>query len=192
MSDNTISPDQQNRDRSRKRKALLAGGLVLGIGAAATLAAFTDGEFANGTFSTGKFNIVGSADGTTWGDHAATDGQALTFSQTTNNLTPGDVVTAPFYIKTDNPSLAGNLAANAAAETGELAQYLETSVTYGHAGDTCSESFGGTPDPGSLDANGANTVMACLKVSVTGNQAELAALATPSAKIVWSWTATSA
>ncbi|MFN3340157.1 MAG: SipW-dependent-type signal peptide-containing protein, partial [Dietzia sp.] len=50
----TITPDaQQKQDRARKRKALLAGGVVLGLGAAVTLAAWSDDVFANGIFNTG-------------------------------------------------------------------------------------------------------------------------------------------
>ena len=191
MSDNTISPDQQNRDRNRKRKALLAGGLVLGIGAAATLAAFTDGEFANGTFSTGNFNIVGSADNTSFDDHEAADGQALTFSQSTNNLTPGDVVYAPFYIKTDSNSLAGNLVANTPTKTGDLGGYLTATATYSETIGDCNADFGESNIP-ALKAEGGNVVEACLRVEVTGSQSELAALTDPTGKIVWSWTATSA
>ncbi|XSS44541.1 SipW-dependent-type signal peptide-containing protein [Propionibacteriaceae bacterium Y1685] len=40
---------------SRKFRAALAGGLVLGIGAVVTLAAWTDDENAAGQFSAGTF-----------------------------------------------------------------------------------------------------------------------------------------
>lgn len=199
MSDSLSTPidDQAKKDRNRKRKALLAGGLVLGIGAAATLAVFTDSEFANGTFSTGKFNIVGSANGTDFGDHNVTDGQALTFSQATTNLTPGSVVYAPFYIKTGADSLGGTLVANTPAKTGDLSTYLTATATYAsYTGSetpaACGSTFGGSPAVPSLNANGANVVEACLKVEVTGTQSELQALSNPTGTIVWSWTATSA
>jgi len=58
----------------RKVRAVLAGGLVLGVGAAVTLAAWNDSEFATGTFTAGTFNLEGSTDGTTFTDHNVDDG----------------------------------------------------------------------------------------------------------------------
>src|SRR5699024_2795864 len=46
--------------RARKRKAILAGGVVLGLGAAVTLAAWSDDVFANGIFNTGSFELEGN------------------------------------------------------------------------------------------------------------------------------------
>lgn len=87
--------------KSRKVKALLAGGLVLGVGAAVTLAAWTDQEWATGTFTAGSFNIEGSTDGTTWADHAAEgDAAALAFEINAANLTPGDTVAEAFAVRT--------------------------------------------------------------------------------------------
>lgn len=89
--------------RSRKFKAVLAGGIVLGIGAAVTLAAWTDNEWAEGTFGAGSFNIQGSPDGTTFTDHESADGAAqLTFDlDGGDQLSPGDSVAAPFVLRLD-------------------------------------------------------------------------------------------
>ena len=57
--------------RGRKIRAVLAAGLVLGIGAVVTLAAWNDSEYATGTFAAGTFNLEGSTDGTTYADHAS-------------------------------------------------------------------------------------------------------------------------
>src|SRR5690606_31735774 len=57
---------QHRRRRSRMIRALLAGGLVLGVGTAVTLAAWNDSEFASGTFRAGTFDLEGSTDGTTF------------------------------------------------------------------------------------------------------------------------------
>lgn len=87
--------------KSRKVKALLAGGLVLGVGAAVTLAAWTDQEWTTGTFSAGTFDIQGSIDGSTWDSHP-TSGEAavLAFEANADNLTPGDTVAKGFALRT--------------------------------------------------------------------------------------------
>lgn len=56
-----LTPEaQRKQDRARKRKAILAGGVVLGLGAAVTLAAWSDDVFANGIFNTGSFELEGN------------------------------------------------------------------------------------------------------------------------------------
>jgi predicted ribosomally synthesized peptide with SipW-like signal peptide len=88
--------------RSQKVRALMAGGLVLGVGAAITLAAWNDSEFAQGSFGTGAFNMVGSTDGTTYTDHATVGAPAtLAFTLNPTLLAPGDVVYAPFAVRLD-------------------------------------------------------------------------------------------
>jgi len=90
------------RRRSRQIRAILAGGLVLGVGAAITLAAWNDSEFAQGTFSAGTFNLVGSTDGTTFAEHATVGSPAtLAFTVSPTLLSPGDVVYAPFAVELD-------------------------------------------------------------------------------------------
>ena len=93
-----------SRTRSRKFKAILAGGLVLGVGAAITLAAWNDSEFATGTFTAGSFNLEGSTTGAAAGydDHNPDDGDAaaaLVFTTPFDNLAPEDVVYAPFWLR---------------------------------------------------------------------------------------------
>ena len=100
----TQSPETSSRSRSRKLRAILAGGLVLGIGGAVTLAAWNDSEFASGLFSSGEFNLQGSTTSATEGytDHASEDGAAaLDFSVPVDNLSPGDEVAAPFWVRLD-------------------------------------------------------------------------------------------
>ncbi|UFU03020.1 SipW-dependent-type signal peptide-containing protein [Ruania suaedae] len=88
--------------RSRKVRAVLAGGLVLGVGAAVTLAAWNDSEFASGLFTAGQFDLQGSTTGATEGytDHESAGGAAeLTFTAPFDNLAPEDVVYAPFWVR---------------------------------------------------------------------------------------------
>lgn len=90
--------------KAPKIRALLAGGLVLGIGAAVTLAAWNDSEFAKGTFTAGTLNLEGSTNGTTFGENPAGNPAALAFTANTANLSPGDVVEAPFAVRLDAAS----------------------------------------------------------------------------------------
>ena len=59
----TSISEREKTEHTRKRagivRAILAGGLVLGVGAAVTLAAWNDSEFATGTFGAGSFNLEG-------------------------------------------------------------------------------------------------------------------------------------
>lgn len=94
---NTSTTSQDKRDRRRKVAALLAGGLVVGVGTAATLAAWNDSEFATSSFTAGTFNLKGQVDsGSGFTDHNTTPGGTLTFTAPFNNLTPTDVVYAPY------------------------------------------------------------------------------------------------
>ena len=85
------------RRRARKIKAILAGGLVLGIGSAATLAAWTDNESTAGSFTAGRFAIQTSVNKTDW-DTAA----QMSFNA--SNMYPGAVVYAPVYVRTTGVS----------------------------------------------------------------------------------------
>jgi predicted ribosomally synthesized peptide with SipW-like signal peptide len=92
----------------RKVLAVLAGGLVLGIGTAVTLAAWNDSEFANGTFTAGAFNLEGSIDGTAYAEHDTAGTAAdVTFSSDFDNLSPADVVYAPFWVRLDAATTTG-------------------------------------------------------------------------------------
>lgn len=91
--------------RSRRFKAILAGGIVLGVGAAVTLAAWTDDEWTEGVFGAGSFNVEGSTTGAegTFADHESVGGAAdLSFDLSgADNLSPNTVVVAPFVVRLD-------------------------------------------------------------------------------------------
>jgi predicted ribosomally synthesized peptide with SipW-like signal peptide len=113
------------RARNRRLKAILAGGLVLGVGAAVTLAAWNDSEFAQGTFTAGQFNLEGSVDGDLYTENDALGTPAeLDFTVPTLNLAPDDVVSAAFAIRLDdtttNPANAV-ISAPVGGTTGDLA-----------------------------------------------------------------------
>jgi predicted ribosomally synthesized peptide with SipW-like signal peptide len=117
----------------RKALAILAGGLVLGVGAAITLAAWNDSEFATGTFTAGAFNLEGSTDDVTFTSHnTAIGGQtaaAIQFSSGFNNLAPGSVVYAPFWVRLDNATTTNaTLAAAGEVSSGTNAANISYAV----------------------------------------------------------------
>jgi predicted ribosomally synthesized peptide with SipW-like signal peptide len=115
--------------RGRRLKAILAGGLVLGVGAAVTLAAWNDSEFATGTFGAGHFDLKGSTDGTTFGDHASGSPAALSFSTGFSALSPGDVVAAPFVLHLDKDTNFGaSVVVGSAAATGTATAQLSYGI----------------------------------------------------------------
>jgi len=122
-----LTPEaQRKQDRARKRKALLAGGVVLGLGAAVTLAAWSDDVFANGTFTTGSFELQGSTTADA-GDFKNYDGPtgtpadtaSLSFTMAPLDIAPGDVNYAPFWLRVNGtqdalitiPSVSGTTSA---------------------------------------------------------------------------------
>lgn len=100
MKESTTTPSPSRRGWHRKVAAVLAGGLVLGVGTMATLASWNDSEFAGATFTSGKFDLEGSTDnGASYSSHAYPATGALTFSSPVSNLSPGDVVNASFPVR---------------------------------------------------------------------------------------------
>lgn len=95
-----INQSETKRQSGRKVAAILAGGLVLGIGTMATLASWNDSEFAQATFTAGSFGLEGATSEGSFTEHA-TAGAAgtLSFSTPFNNLTPTDTVYAPFAVR---------------------------------------------------------------------------------------------
>lgn len=78
--------------RNGRIKAILAGGLVLGVGATATLASWTDSENADGTFDAGSFGVELSVDGS-WGNT-----REMTFQA--DSMYPGATVYAAVFVRT--------------------------------------------------------------------------------------------
>ena len=126
---------------SQKVRALLAAGVVVGLGAASTLAAWTDQENASASLTAGTFGIVGSVDGTTFTEHPNQTPAQLAFSVPANALLPGSVVHAKFAVQTTDESAAG--VARLAADPGNVpadGSGLGGFLTYGVSqieGDTC-------------------------------------------------------
>lgn len=104
-----------NASRWTRGRALLAGGLVLGLGAAATLAAWTDNEWVFGgsgdgkgteprTPGTGIYRMqqntwTGTAGAANWTDQPDANGGALTFTLEPEKMVPGKTVHSPMQLR---------------------------------------------------------------------------------------------
>lgn len=214
MSDSTspITADASAQDRTRKRKALLAGGLVLGLGAAATLAAFSDDVFSSGSFNTGDFNIQGSANGTDYDEYStAGDAADLTFELDALQMSPGQTVYAPFDIRIDADStLDGTITHNFVEADGTLAGLL----TYSMASDSENCSVDTPPDEydwgtgvsvngptegatgvgltAGADTAAGTPIQVCIAVTLDSDQAAVnAADKTNPTTVTWGWNAQS-
>lgn len=141
MSTATSTPSPTNR----KIRAILAGGLVLGVGAAVTLAAWNDSEFVGGDFGAGTFNLEGSVDNATWTDSDVAGEAAVIFDLTDHgNLAPEDVVHEPFWVRLD-------------ADTTSPATLTLSGITPGEGGNEENLSYVIYADPDTCDAEGATS-----------------------------------
>ncbi len=96
--------------RSGKVRAILASGLVLGVGAAFTLAAWTDNEWVFGGAGPGndtpgtknygmEQNTVVPPGEAVWTDQGSPNGGRLDFTIKAASMLPGDTVYAPFQLR---------------------------------------------------------------------------------------------
>ena len=93
--------------RSRKGRALLAGGAVLGLGAVATLAAWSDDVWVVSSFTTTPFSIEAAVapkagfgwENPDWQEFSTPNGGKLQFQVlSTEGMLPGDAVYAPLNL----------------------------------------------------------------------------------------------
>ncbi|MGC0365559.1 putative ribosomally synthesized peptide with SipW-like signal peptide [Rhodococcus sp. 27YEA15] len=148
MSNDPGTSASAGRKETNKRKirALLAGGLVLGIGAAVTLAAWSDNVFGKTEFSTTSWNIQGSFSNTgtpVWNEYAtADDAGVFSFTLEPLDLVPGVPVHAPVSLRI-GPDPSGSNAnvqlLGATGGTGDLAAALRYSVYQGVSASECNQ-----------------------------------------------------
>ncbi|WP_334150161.1 SipW-dependent-type signal peptide-containing protein [Microbacterium sp.] len=206
------------KENQRKVLAVLAGGLVLGVGVAATLAAWNDSEFATGTFTSGSFNLQGSTAGdvaASYSDHNVdTGGTAATLAFTlpaglVGNMSPGDSVYAGFWVRLAAGTTTGaNLVANgttADAAATSNSGHLSYQVYQLAPGATCNAASAiGTPvaTGATLDAQTGVTTVALTKgadAATAGTAVQLCFKVTGDATLkqgtattaTWKFTATS-
>lgn len=205
---NALSPAVAGIKHGTKVKAVLAGGLVLGLGAAMTLAAWTDQEFATGTFTAGHFNLVGSTDGASFTEHATDDPgvpAALSFSTGFNNLSKSSTVAAAYVLHLDaTTTVAGTGIVSAAAGSGAALSHLTYGVIQVAAVGDCTPGATGTERVPTATAFGSTTgassfaltpgdgtlpggdVVLCIKVT-----SDAGLVQGTSATATWQFTATS-
>ncbi len=207
-----LSHESERDDRSvrrRKVRALLAGGLVLGVGAAVTLAAWTDNVFGQAEFSASDWNIQGNFDGTTWDEYdTAADAGTFTFSPGFDALVPDDLVTAPLSLRVGDGS-GGDFDADVTLQGAQLpassplSEFLQYSVYTGVPRAACvpdGDRAGGTrivsdaplDTPGSpftLPADG-TAVDLCFEVYFQPQDAAADAAGTTTGTVTWQFAAT--
>lgn len=177
--------------RSKKIRAIAAGGAVLGLGAVITLAAWSDSEFAQGQFASGTFGIQAATDGEAFSEHSDEAG-ALELTPAALAMSPGETVAYPYQIRlVDNSADAtveyvGN---TRGADDALTAEDLSVNVLQ-IADTTCDENTTGTP----LAESGAFALTEtspqqnlCIQVTL---DPEYDTLAPESAEIMWQFTAT--
>jgi predicted ribosomally synthesized peptide with SipW-like signal peptide len=127
----SLTVTKRNR---RKIRAILAAGLVLGVGAAVTLAAWSDSVWGQSEFATDKWNVQGSFDGgTTWGEFATGPAAGtFTFPLTdATSLSPGESVKAPVSLRVGPAvsALNASVTLTPSGNTSALAGELDLTVT---------------------------------------------------------------
>lgn len=200
---------QQRRQRAFARaRALLIGALVLGFGASATVAAWTDDEFASSSVSAGTFSLVSRTSATaSFAAHDTAAGAAVLPLNATN-LYPGQSRAAFIQIKTTGtvPGSVQLSAVDPRPGTGANSTALRDAlrvriVASSAAGDTpaaCTTGTTGGTEVGiaalptlaaqPLQANGANTVTYCVIVSLPASAPSAAQGGTVNP--VWTFTGT--
>ncbi|MFE1644634.1 SipW-dependent-type signal peptide-containing protein [Microbacterium sp. P01] len=199
IEETTTSPERGVR--SKRVRAILVGGLVLGVGAAVTLAAWNDSEFVTGTFAGGAFDIEGSTDGDVYAEHPDAGSAAiLDFELDADNLAPEEPVYAGFAVQlTSDSTRAASLditASSAAAIASSLSYSLVETAAFGcdattfAAGDPLVTDAATTAstEPGifTLDAV-TEPVFLCFEVTPAAGLPQ----SSPSGTVVWQFLATS-
>ncbi|EMY34300.1 hypothetical protein D477_010371 [Arthrobacter crystallopoietes BAB-32] len=124
---------------------------MLGVGAALTVAAWTDQEHATGTFQAGVFGIEGNPNGTGWGEHPS-DELAASLKFSAGAMHPGSLQYAYLDVRrTASSTMAGTVSLTSSAGSGALAPYLKYRVAVVEEGVACDAS---TVSGDYLGANG--------------------------------------
>lgn len=132
--------------RYTRLRAALAGGLVLGVGAAVTLASWTDTEHASGSFSSSTFNTESTGATVAWVSNIASPGATLVFAAAA--MSPSVSHYATLNVRTTAATnVAGTVALTSSTAAGTLPTVLEyRAVRTSLASTACNAAaFSGTP-----------------------------------------------
>ena len=161
------------RSRMTRVRAILAGGLVLGIGAAATLAAWTNNENATGTFGASTFNTQSSSSAGVWASNTTAPGVALVFNATAMSPTVSHFATLNVRT-TAATNVAGNVTLTSCTPAGALAPVLEYRAVQVSAAATCTSTTFSSGSPLYV-AGSSSTYIAVTTVPAVPVQAPIAA-----------------
>jgi len=126
--------------RYLRLRAVLAGGLVLGVGAALTVAAWTDHEHATGTFQAGVFGIEGRTAASLWGEHPSGE-LAASLEFNAGAMHPGSLQYAYLDVRrTEASTMPGTVSLTSSAGSGALVPYLDYRVAVVAEGTACDAS----------------------------------------------------
>jgi predicted ribosomally synthesized peptide with SipW-like signal peptide len=125
---------------------VLAGGLVLGVGATVTLASWNDSEYAKGSFTTSVFDTESNVQSGGYADNSTAPGPTVTF--TGAGFSPGVSEYFNDLIRTKVNSTAGTAVLEAATLGGTDAATLGAALVYrvvGTTGTCNAAAFTGSP-----------------------------------------------
>ncbi len=122
-----VRPRHSRSVRALRLRAVLAAGLVLGVGAAVTLASWTDQEFSTGSFSSSVFDTQSSVNGAAYADNSVSPGPTFAL---TGPFAPGVSSYFPVLIRTKVNSVAGTVVLNGATLGGTDAATLGAALVY--------------------------------------------------------------
>lgn len=129
----TPQPAAKNQNRRKKVRAVMASGLVLGVGAAVTLAAWSDTVWGVSEFGTGDsaFNVQASFDGSAWDEFMTADkAGTMNFGNKATGLMPGDSVYAMVGLKEQfNKMNADVTLTKVTADDSALKDYISVRVS---------------------------------------------------------------
>lgn len=132
---------ERRRSLRRRVSALVATGMVLGIGSAVTLAAWYDNELAQGSFAASVFRTESRAQGGQWADHASSP-VTLTFNATA--MSPDVSSFASLDVRTTAATNVNGKVwlESAGLGAGELGEYLRYRAVLLDSGSCGASSFG--------------------------------------------------
>ncbi|MEB8325948.1 SipW-dependent-type signal peptide-containing protein [Dietzia kunjamensis] len=128
----TPQPAAKNQNRRKKVRAVMASGLVLGVGAAVTLAAWSDTAWGVGQFGSqgSDFNIQANFDGSTWGEFLTKDAAGtMKFGPASSALVPAQPVFQLVGLHETKGNLGADITvAQEAVASNELTRQVTVSI----------------------------------------------------------------